>query len=377
MRFRKFLLFSAVFFLVWTALLIAMSYNRHKFYKEKQVPSQQVLRFNPKVIGWIPFWDQEAAFESFSKNTSAFDFVSFFWYRVDASGNLRTYKSTIVDKSIIDFAHAHNVKVLAVVANLVDYGEGEGFDDSRVARVISTQEKRVKHINDLLTLVDENNLDGIDIDYEALKVSERENFSLFIEELSKSLHKKGKVLGVAIHPKTSENDPQENNGAHAQDLLRISKAADQMYFMTYTQHELFSEPGSIGEFGWIRRVLSYAIGEVGVPPEKVFLGIGLDGVKWRVGSDKSYAGISDDLKFFDILSTAQENGAETKWDSPSKSPYLEYLQSGQKYVIWFENSESASARFDLAKEFRVGGLAFWRLGGEDPRVWEEVGKLKN
>jgi len=377
MRFRKFLLFIIVFFLAWGLLVYMMYYNTKKSEKRKEVSKEKIKQFNPKIIGWIPFWDQENAFESFAKNPSTFDFISVFWYRIDSNGAIKTYKSAVIDPSIIEFAHKHNVKVLAVIANLVDYTEGEGWDESRVAKIISTPGNRDKHINDILSLVDEQNLDGIDIDYEALGGTQRENFSLFIEELSQKLHNKGKTLGVAIHPKTSENDPQENNGAHAQDLLRISKAADQMYFMTYTQHEITSEPGAPGEIGWTRGVLSYAIDKVRVPSEKVFLGIGLSGVKWQVSADGSYEGISDDIKFSEVLSTAKKNNAQTKWDGNSKSPYLEYLQNGKKYVIWFENSESASARFDLAKEFGVGGLAFWRLGGEDSKVWEEIAKIKN
>src|SRR3989344_4794428 len=63
-----------------------------------------------KTIGWIPYWDQKNAFESFSKNAGLFDFVSVFWYRVDGDGNLTTYRETVEDQSLIDFAHNNNVK---------------------------------------------------------------------------------------------------------------------------------------------------------------------------------------------------------------------------------------------------------------------------
>jgi hypothetical protein len=40
---------------------------------------------------------------------------------------------------------------------------------------------------------------------------------LHIDELGRALHANGKLLGVSLSPKTSENNPAEENGSHAQD----------------------------------------------------------------------------------------------------------------------------------------------------------------
>jgi spore germination protein YaaH len=38
--------------------------------------------------------------------------------------------------------------------------------------------------------------------------------------------------------------------------------------------------------------------------------------------------------------------------------------------VWFEDSTSTAARFDLADRYGVGGVSAWRLGLEDPLVWQ-------
>jgi len=329
-----------------------------------------------KTIGWIPYWDQKNAFESFSKNAQLFDFVSVFWYRIDSNGNLTTYRETVEDQSIVDFAHQNNVKILAVVANAPDYYEDADWDYQRVNLAISTASTRQKHISDLVQLVEAKNLDGIDIDYEALKASQKENFSLFIEELATKLHEKGKILGVAIHPKTSEDNPNEDNGSHAQDWQRIAKSADQLYFMTYTEHAISSSPGPAGSIGWIDEIMDYAIFNVKIPEEKIFLGIGLFGLGWQKASDGSFSGVSDDLTFGQIQSIIQQNNSQVIWDNQSKSSHFEYKKGGKTHTIWFENSESVSARMKTAKKLGVGGVAFWRLGDEDPKVWNIIKQLK-
>src|SRR3989344_2425776 len=340
--------------------------------KSIQTPTQPLL----KTVGWIPYWDQKTAFASFSKNVELFDFVSAFWYRIDAEGNLTTYKQTVEDQSIIDFAHKNNVKVLAVVANLPDYEEGGDWDYKRADRVISSSQARIKHISDLIKLTLDKNFDGIDIDYETLKEAQRENFSLFVEELADKLHQKGKVLGVAIHPKTSEDNPTEDNGSRAQDWARIAKVADHMYFMNYTQHSISSQPGPAGSVDWITKVMYYALNKVGVASGKIFFGIGLFGLEWHQDPDGSYAGDNDDLTFKQIQSIVKDNNLKVNWDNNVKSPNLTYQKEGEKHIVWFDNAKSVLERLKIAKDLGVAGVAFWRLGDEDQKIWEGLRKVK-
>lgn len=327
----------------------------------------QLIKPDLKSIGWIPYWDQEVATQSFKENADKIDYISLFWYRIDKNGNLGAYKDAVEDKSIIEFAHSKNVKVLALVANLSESGDGT-WDHKRVDSVIASKEARKKHINDLINLVEKNNFDGIDIDYEALKTYQKDDFSLFIKELSKELHKRNKILGVAIHPKTSENNPAEDNGSHAQDLRKIGRYADQLYFMTYLEHGAFSQPGPIGSLSWMEEVIKY--GTYQIPKHKAYLGIGLMGAQWTKNPDGSYTPTNSEMSFLDILSRVNTYNLVPIWDEESKTPYLTFSESKKENIIWFENAESVKLRVDLAKRYGTGGVALWRLGGEDERIWE-------
>ena len=335
----------------------------------KPLTAPMVIPVKPKVIGWIPYWDQQKAFKSFSQNVSLFDFISVFWFRIDTNGDLTKYKTAVIDRSIIDYAHKNGVKALAVVANLPDYDEAHGWDPKRVEKILSTPETRSKHISGLAKLIEDNNLDGIDIDYENLRSTHKDDFSLFIEELADKLHEKDKILGVAIHPKTSENNPEEDNGSHAQDLVRISKVADQMYFMTYTQNSITSAPGPAGAIDWTRRILEYAIYDRKVPAAKIFLGIGLFGLEWVESNDGSFKGVNDDLTYSQAQSIIAENDVRVIWDDKSQNSHFEYQKAGKKHIVWYETNDSLSKRLDLVKNWQVGGVALWRLGDEDPGIW--------
>jgi spore germination protein YaaH len=40
--------------------------------------------------------------------------------------------------------------------------------------------------------------------------------------------------------------------------------------------------------------------------------------------------------------------------------------------VWFEESTGVQQRVGLVDRYAAGGVATWRLGQEDPRVWDVV-----
>ncbi len=44
-------------------------------------------------------------------------------------------------------------------------------------------------------------------------------------------------------------------------------------------------------------------------------------------------------------------------------------ESGQGHEVWFEDARSAQAKFDLAKQYNLRGIAYWALGYPFPQNW--------
>lgn len=335
--------------------------------KKSVTPSNNL--YKPKMITWIPYWDQKVSYERFKQNKDIFDYVSLFWYRLDKSGDIRLYNTTIEDSSIIEYAHQNNTKVLAVIANLPDFEEGGDWDYQRVDAVIQNKQARTGHIERIGELILEKNFDGINIDYENLRRRQRANFSLFIQELSEKLHGMGKIVGVAIHPKTSETNPLETNGSQAQDLAEIAKYVDQMYFMTYDNHNEETEPGAISPIDWMEDVLSYAIDTLGIPKEKVFIGLPLYGYDWTKNSGEG-------IEFEDAKRLQSLYQESVKWHDDEGESSFSYASS-LSHQIWFNDARSIAKKIEKMLEFKPGGFAFWRIGREDPNVWNFVETINN
>lgn len=323
-----------------------------------------------KALGWVPFWDQERALESFSRNTDIVKYLSMFWYFLTPDGQVATYDGVDEDKALIADAQSKGATVLALIANSPDNGSNE-WDASRVRDTITDAESRQGHIEDLIRLTTEFGFDGINIDYEALDRSDRRIFSTFIEELAIALHGEGKILAVALHPKTAEYRPSEDNGSHAQDWKHIARYADQLHFMTYGEHVGSDDPGPVASLGWIEEVIKYALEEQDVPKEKFFLGVPLYAEAWKVTTDGNSVGLNQELTYADIEREIIEYDADVQWDDASDSPFIEIDRGNdEKTVYWFENQRSVNRKLALMRHYGLSNLAFWRLGGEDSGVWD-------
>lgn len=339
------------------------------FIIDKQMPREPKIIERTtalKVKGAIPYWDQKRAFSSFKDNVEAIDEITLFWYYVDDEGNVRKYKDAKEDESIVDFAHENGVKALAVITNLPEEGN---WDPDNIERAIKDPNKRQEHIQEILELLNEHNFDGVNIDYEELRDYQKDDFTLFIKELSSALHEQGKIVGVSLHPKSGEFIPYEDNGSRAQDWQAIAQHADRLYIMSYGEHWDASNPGPIASINWDARIIGYAQ-SLNLPLEKIYFGIPLYGQKWE--KDKKKSGVG--LEYEEIAKLLERKGIEAKWDEKAKSPFFTYEEKGKTYEVWYEDKRSVAEKVDLAEKTGMGGIFFWRLGREDPRVWEHLVK---
>ncbi|MBI2984088.1 MAG: hypothetical protein HYY50_00465 [Candidatus Kerfeldbacteria bacterium] len=318
------------------------------------------------VIAGIPYWEYTQAFQSFQGNVGSIDTIALFWYYLTEDGSIKKYSDAQDPTPIIEFARQHQVQVLALIANLPEE-EDTTWDWQRVQRVTNTAAARQHHIAEIVELVERHGYDGINIDYETLRDHQTTAFTAFVQELSTALRDRGKTLKVAIQPRTT------NRYQNGQDWVALARAVDQFSLMTYEEHWDASRPGPVASLPWVRRVLDFAVA-LGVPQEKIFLGVPFYGYDWPQRPGGSY-GTAEGLEYVDVLALDQAHQVDPTFAWPAASPHFTYSSNGRLHEVWYENKLSFAHKFNLAKEFRVGGLSLWRLGGEDQGIWSILTRL--
>jgi spore germination protein len=329
----------------------------------RPAPEQRLAGFHPKtgryISAWLPDSFDSANRQSFEANADILDEVSPFWYATNTRGDILR-DGAARDKTLVELAHSKNVLVIPTIHNIVC-----GSCPDPVPTLLNNPDRRKQHIRNIVDEVLANDYDGIDIDYEMLSSSVREEYSAFITELAQALHEQGKLLTIAVHAKTSDY----GGLGGFQDWVVLGQAVDRLRIMTYDFHWRGGGPGPVAPIYWVQQVADYA--KTVVDPAKVVIGVPFYGYNWPAGGTaqaQTWDAINDLIQSRGLT----VNLAESDANGLIQENWITY----NSRRVWFATSRSLEAKLSLVQQMDLAGIAIWRLGGEDPDNWRAIrGKL--
>lgn len=263
----------------------------------------------------------------------------------------------------IEWAHNNNYQVWAMFSN-------NSLKDT-TSQILNDYEKRETMIENLMDLVEEYNLDGVNVDFENMNESDKDVYSKFLIELAPRLKKIGKTLSVDVTaPDGSET------WSLCFDRNTIANVADYIVFMAYDQYGTSSnKAGTTAGYNWVEANVKKFLGQEDVDPEKIILGIPLYMRLWEEEEDGTAKPEVVNMKdMFDVL---PENQVAT-WDEELKQYYVEYEEDGKTYKMWVENEKSVGEKINLANQYNLAGIAFWEKDREtNDEFWTFVKEQLN
>lgn len=292
-----------------------------------------------------------------------------FWFRIndqdaaslDPFGNFSQANA----RKVIGDAHRRNVKVLAVVHNLM-YGNNATAREV-MRTLLATPESRKAFIDNVVTLMQDYGFDGVNIDTEYINVADRDKLSMLIKELKTAFADQGYVLTISIPGKMSD-DPN-NSWSGPFDYAAIGQYADEVVVMMYLEHGYpGSPPGPISSVGFIEKILQFTVTQI--PADKIVAAVPVFGSDFSLdGKDSKSLYLSYDQ----VMKRAKANNAMVIFDDKSKTPMFRYTDTlGQQREVWFENAESMAYKMDIINKWNLNGIALWRMGMEDPLAWDSI-----
>lgn len=290
--------------------------------------------------------------------------VSPSFFSLERGSNGEIYDNTKDDGAeYIEWAHNNNYQVWAMFSN-------NSLKDT-TSQILNDYEKRETMIENLMDLVEEYNLDGVNVDFENMNESDKDVYSRFLIELAPRLKKIGKTLSVDVTaPDGSET------WSLCFDINTIANVADYIVFMAYDQYGTNSnKAGTTAGYNWVEANVKKFLGQEDVDPEKIILGIPLYMRLWEEEEDGTAKPEVVNMKdMFDVL---PENQVAT-WDEELKQYYVEYEEDGKTYKMWVENEKSVGEKINLANQYNLAGIAFWEKDREtNDEFWTFVKEQLN
>ena len=323
------------------------------------LPSAPVEAEAPVRIGkirWAYFVTYASnSLTSLEQHIGDLDYLSPYWFEIDGWGNIaRTTKTSDENMSLVtSLAKANGVKLLPMIKNSAT---GSSFHG-----VLANVLVRANAINEIVELVVGGGWQGVHIDFENIDGSDRPHLTAFMADLAAALHARGKLVTQVIPAKEEE---KFSGWAGAFDYAKLAQSNDLVVLMAYGYRtSASSTPGPMAPIGWVEGTVNYAITQIS--PSKLLLGVPWYGFDWN----KTSGPPATSLCYPDTIALAQRYGSTIQYEESSESPYFKYTSGGQAHEVWFEDRRSLDAKLDLVYKYGLAGAAGWRMGHEDPEVW--------
>jgi MYXO-CTERM domain-containing protein len=259
-------------------------------------------------------------------------------------------------EAAVSMAEPYGVKVHLCITN---------FSPSELSALLGSGAARSALIDNLADEVASTGVHGVNVDFEGLPSSQRENMVTFTRDLAARV---GEV--VLATPSVDWSD--------AWDYAALSQHAD-LFIMGYGYHWSGSDyAGPVdplyGGDPWAQWSLSWTVDDyldAGADPERVILGLPLYGYRWSVSSDNVPASTTASGSAI-VWASAQEEAAihGRQFDEASRTPYW-YDGTRQG---WYGDTDTLRERVQYAIESGIGGIGFWALHYDegDVSLWTMI-----
>ena len=308
--------------------------------------------------------------------------ISLAWdyYSEYVSAPTRTGKITGVNVVSPSFFYMTKYSTTNVYENVgnegiayVNWAHGNGYqvwpmftnsNMSETSKMLSDYKSRETVINQIINYIKQYNLDGINIDFEGMYETDKDNFSRLLIEIRPRLNEIGAVLSVDV---TAPDGAPEWSLCY--DRYTIGKVADYVMFMAYDQYGVSAtKAGTTAGHNWVEANVKKFLGQEEVKAEKIILGIPFYTRVWKEINGNV---ISSVVNIGNVNNLIPSNATKT-WNEDLQQYYVEYKKGGATYKIWVEDEKSIEAKLDLVSKYNLGGAAYWEYDRATNSIWNLI-----
>jgi spore germination protein YaaH len=325
-----------------------------------------------EIFGFLPYWMvNESALSSM--NYQLVSSIAYFSVNVKADGSLAKGTSTSPSSGwagwnssamtqVIERAHQHGVRVVLTVTMM----SWDSASAGRQAKLLTTPEARRKLVSQIVGAIRNRGADGVNLDFEPLATSLRDEYASFVRQLKRGLENAGvgDYLTVCVMAGSA-------TWATGYDIpaLTADGAADALFVMGYDYHWSGSSraggvapidsPYTIDVAGTMADFLTQTSGS------KLIWGVPYYGRTWptetKVLNARTLGHGSKAYTYTGHLSQAGRYGR--RWDDVGKVPWYRYWDgaAGNWVQGYYDDVDSLGVKYDLVNSRGLAGTGMWTL----------------
>lgn len=264
------------------------------------------------------------------------------WYQIWADGAV----TGTADPGVVDYAESKGLWIFPLVE--------QNADPAVFAALFASPTAEKRALANLLALAEQPGYDGVNLDFEGIAPTDRTALTRFVDRLAALLHAHGYYLTLSV-PAETANDPA-NGWSGAYDYRALGEAADLVMIMAYDDHYAGGSPGKVAPAGWVDAVAEFAVRQIA--PSKIVLGVPAYGYDWGPAGQPAQALSFGQAQYLDDLYYGGRAGA-----------HFDYVSGGVVHEVYFDDAITFEHQLSVAAALDLRGIVVWRLGLEDPSMW--------
>jgi cellulose synthase/poly-beta-1,6-N-acetylglucosamine synthase-like glycosyltransferase/peptidoglycan/xylan/chitin deacetylase (PgdA/CDA1 family)/spore germination protein YaaH len=258
------------------------------------------------------------------------------------------------DSRLPKLAANKGIALMPLLTNLV----GDNWQPEAVENLAQgPAERQDRFIQDVLAVLRNARASGVVIDWQQIDPAYRNDLASFIDKFADALHDDGRELWLCVQP------GQELDYI---DFDKLSDNVDRFVAMLFDETSDIDPPGPLASRPWFEGWLHALLEDTDT--KQWIIALGSYGYDWTIGGKKA-----DLISFPEAMSRANDaevGTAEVK--APSYSPYFYFQDEDKEHAVWFLDAVTFMNELREVRDQKAGGFALYRLGCEDPAIWDAL-----
>lgn len=348
---------------------------------------QQIIprTHNKLVYGFLPYWNLDEA-----KLQPELTNLAYFGLTLGGDGKILTSVDGGLEPGFRDLK---SEKFLELSAQMTKPNQQvelvlTQFDNDTIVSLLNSEQSTQNLLDSLDAILLSYPVSGVNLDIEytgRVTPHLQQRMTALVTAISQHLENTYDQVQFSIDMYASATSKEQ-----LWEVAKIAPQVDHIIVMAYDFHQRSSpQAGPVaplfgGDEYWDSDINQHLADFLQiVPSEKILLGIPFYGYEWQTTSRDSQAhtfpktGATASFKRVNqIKQQAEELSVEENWNEQALSPYLSYLEEGEIFVIYYEDSRSLSYKLDYVNQLDLGGIAIWALGyeGNSREYWDVISR---
>ena len=269
---------------------------------------------------------------------------------IDGTGNLQIDSDSRVSK----LAANKGIALMPLLTNLV----GDTWQPEAIENLAHGPATRQDHfIENVLSVLRNAKAAGVVIDWEQIDPAYKKDLTAFVDKFADALHDDNKELWLCVQP------GQELDYV---DIDALSDSIDRFVAMLFDETSETDPPGPLASRSWFEGWLHVLL--EGSDAKQWIIAIGSYGYDWPIGGKKGEL-----ISFSEAMSRANDAEIESvDVQGPSYSPYFYFEDEDAEHGVWFLDAVTFLNQLRAVRDQKAGGFALYRLGSEDPAIWDAL-----